>query len=77
MKSIVPTSDPLVKLGDAIREIELYFDKTSVPKRATIIAMIDDGSLRGKQLGKGKNYYVFRSSLKMLVQNLSNEKAVA
>lgn len=64
-------SDRLVKLRDAERIIASCFDDGSRPSRMTIIAWIEDGTLSGKQIGPGKNYYVFRSSLDRLLNEIT------
>lgn len=70
--SLFPT-DPLVKLRDVEQLLAEHFYRASRPSRATIICWIEDGTLRGKQIGPGRNYYVYKSSLDRLITELSDE----
>lgn len=70
--SLFPT-DRLVKLRDVERIVAGCFDPDSRPSRTTIIAWIEEGTLSGKQIGPGKNYYVFRSSLDRLINEISQD----
>lgn len=54
-------TDPLIKLGEVERVLSRIF--SPVPSRPTLIAWIEDGTLEGKKIGRGDNYYVYRSSL--------------
>lgn len=56
-------SDRLIKLRDVERRLEDLFDRESLPSRTTIIGWIEDGTLDGEQIGRGRNYFVRASSL--------------
>lgn len=57
--------DRLIKLGDVERELGKVF--YTPPSRPTIVGWIEDGTLDGKQIGRGNNYYVFESSLNKFI----------
>jgi len=63
-------TDRLVKLRDAERILAGYFHRDSCPSRTTIIGWIEDGTLIGTQLGRGRNYYVCQSSLDAFITHL-------
>lgn len=65
--------DKLVKLGEVERILAQRFCNNSKPSRATIIGWIEEGTLRGRQIGSGKNYYVYTSSLEKLLNSLEKE----
>lgn len=57
------SNDRLIKLRDVEHILEEYFHRDSRPSRSTIIGWIEDGTLNGTQLGRGRNYYVYELSL--------------
>lgn len=52
-----------------LREVEKALSKVFVrlPSRNTLIGWIENGTLHGKKIGRGKNYYVFQSSLERFI----------
>ncbi|MBK8810691.1 MAG: hypothetical protein IPN69_08155 [Acidobacteria bacterium] len=54
-------TDPLIKLGEVETILSRVF--RPVPSRPTLIAWIEDGTLEGKKIGRGDNWYVYQSSL--------------
>lgn len=68
-----PPADRLIKLRDVEREIADLFHAESRPSRNTIIGWIEDGTLLGRQLGSGNNYYVWESSLDRFRRQLLDE----
>jgi len=68
-------ADRLIKLRDVEQVLREYFYEGSRPSRSTIIGWIEDGTLAGQQLGSGRNYYVFESSLERFKQRLSSDTA--
>jgi hypothetical protein len=67
--------DPLIKIGDVEREIAAHFDPDSRPGRRMITGWIDEGKLKGKQIGGV--YYVHRSSLNSFLQILADQEVLA
>jgi len=57
--------DPLIKLGEVERILARVF--RPAPSRPTIVAWIEDGTLEGKQIGRGDNWFVYESSLNNLI----------
>lgn len=58
----LPNFDPLRRLG----EVERIFGKiflNCAPSRPTLIMMCQDGTLDAIQLGRGRNWFVYQSSL--------------
>ncbi|MFV0388392.1 MAG: hypothetical protein ACK5NT_06530 [Pyrinomonadaceae bacterium] len=68
MKAV--NEDELLKLGDVERTLAPYFAEGSKPSRKLIIGLFEEGVLDGVQLGKGRNYWIYRSSLNELINNL-------
>lgn len=62
VQSLFP-ADRLVKLRDVEQILREFFCEGSCPSRSTIIGWIEEGTLDGQQIGPGRNYYVFESSL--------------
>lgn len=69
VEEFVNSPGPLIKLRHVEQELKKTFPQ-SAPSRNTIIDWIKNGTLLGLQLGKGKNYYVFQSSLDNLIAKL-------
>lgn len=74
--SLFPT-DRLIKLREVETVLREYFPEGSCPSRSTIIGWIEDGTLLGKQLGSGRNYYVLESSFERFKDGLLDEFKVA
>lgn len=53
--------DPLLKLIEVERILSQVF--RPAPSRPTIVQWIEDGTLEGKQIGRGDNWFVYQSSL--------------
>lgn len=53
--------DPLIKLGEVERILARVF--SPVPSRPTIVAWIEEGTLEGRQIGRGDNWFIYQSSL--------------
>lgn len=68
---IAKRPDRLVKLRHVERQLDVLMPRR--PSRNTLINWLNDGTLRGIQLGRGHNYYVFESSLDSFKQKLSAE----
>lgn len=60
--------DPLLKLSVVEEQLAKLFKPT--PDRETIYAWIEDGTLVGEQLGRGRNWYVYASSLSQFILDL-------
>lgn len=58
--------DRLIKLGEVERILANVFHPT--PSRHTIVGWIEDGTLDGKQIGRGDNWHVYESSLDNLIR---------
>jgi hypothetical protein len=70
--------DPLIKLGEVERILEQVF--RPAPSRPTIVAWIEEGTLEGKQIGRGDNWFIYESSLTKLIrdsQGMSQQKLAA
>lgn len=63
----------LVKLREVERLLRDCFPDGSRPSRNTIIGWIEDGTLNGKQIGTGRNYYVFESSVREFIGRITDE----
>lgn len=70
-------ADRLIKLRDVEQILTRYFRPESRPSRNTIIGWIEEGFLLGTQLGSGRNYYVYESSLRSFEQKLQAENYAA
>lgn len=57
--------DQLIKLDEVERVLAKVF--RPAPSRPTIVAWIEEGTLDGKQIGRGKNWFVYESSLNNLI----------
>lgn len=68
-------SGRLVKLRDVERSLADYFHHDSRPSRNTIIGWIEEGTLSGKRLGTGNNYYVYETSLANFIERLQPERS--
>lgn len=53
--------DRLIKLSEVERALSKVF--YPLPDRKTIYGWIEDGTLEGKKIGRGDNYYIYQSSL--------------
>lgn len=58
----LPNWDPLLRLGEVERALQRIFFG-SAPSRPTLIMMCQDGTLDAIQLGRGRNWFVYKSSL--------------
>lgn len=70
--------DPLIKLGEVERILEQVF--RPAPSRPTIVGWIEEGTLEGKQIGRGDNWFIYESSLTKLIrdsQGMSQQKLAA
>ncbi|MBX3267076.1 MAG: hypothetical protein KF831_10250 [Acidobacteria bacterium] len=70
--------DPLIKLGEVERILSEVF--RPAPSRPTIIGWIEEGTLEGRQVGIGNNWFVYESSLSKLIresQSPSQQKLAA
>lgn len=57
----LPNFDPLIKLETVEAVLAKIFQP--VPSRPTLYAWLEDGTLEGRQMGRGNNWYVYTSSL--------------
>lgn len=53
--------DPLIKLSEVERALSKVF--YPAPSRPTIVGWIEDGTLEGQQIGRGDNWFVYKTSL--------------
>lgn len=53
--------DRLIKVGEVERILRQVF--LPAPTRPTIVGWILDGTLDGRQLGRGDNWFIYQSSL--------------
>lgn len=67
----------LVKLREVERILADCFPDGSRPSRNTIIGWIEEGTLNGMQIGSGRNYYVFESSLHAFIGLLAERSKFA
>ena len=67
--------DRLIKLGEVERILSQVFHPA--PSRPTIVAWIEDGTLDGKQIGRGDNWFVYQSSLDTLICKSQPQKLAA
>lgn len=58
--------DPLIKLGEVERILCKIF--RPAPSRPTIVGWIEEGTLDGRQVGRGDNWFVYQSSLDNLIR---------
>ena len=54
--------DQLYRLGVVERVLSAIFPEDT-PSRPTLIKMCEEGILDGKQLGRGRHWHVYKSSL--------------
>lgn len=64
----LPNFDPLLKLGEVERILARVF-LGCVPSRPTLVGMLEDGTLDGRRLGRGRYWYVYKSSLDNYIIN--------
>lgn len=64
----LPNFDPLLKLSLVEEQLAKVFQP--VPDRLTIYTWLEDGTLEGAQLGRGRNWYVYASSLDNFILSL-------
>lgn len=70
--------DRLYKLGEVERILSLVFHPA--PSRPTIVEWIEDGTLEGRRIGRGGNWFIYQSSLDNFIrasQNLRQHKLAA
>lgn len=68
--------DPLIKLGEVERILSQVF--CPAPSRPTIVSWLEDGTLDGKQIGRGDNWFVYKTSLdNLILQSQSGYKLAA
>lgn len=65
--------DPLIKLGEVERILAQIFHPA--PSRPTIVNWLEDGTLDGKQIGRGDNWHVFKTSLDSFI--LQSQQKIA
>ncbi len=65
--------DPLIKLGEVERALSQVF--TPPPSRPTIIEWIEEGTLEGRQIGRGRHWFVYESSLVRFVEGAQEKMA--
>lgn len=65
-------TDPLIKLGEIERVLAKIF--RPCPSRPTIVGWIEDGTLEGHQLGLGRNWFVYKSSLDQFILQLQSPR---
>lgn len=70
-------ADRLMKLRDAEFKIRRYVLADSMPSRGMLIRLIEDGTLDGKQLGRGRNWFVTESSVDRLIEYLTRPMELA
>jgi len=70
----LPYIDELLKLGVVERALQKVM-LGSAPSRPTLVAMIEDGTLDGIQLGRGRYWFVYRSSLDDYILRIQKKKA--
>lgn len=58
----LPNLERLLRLGEVERALgRIFFEST--PSRPTLISMCEDGTFRAIQLGRGRNWFVYETSL--------------
>lgn len=67
--------DPLIKLGEVERILAKIF--FPAPSRPTIVGWIEEGTLDGKQIGRGDNWFVYQSSLDDFIRQSQPQKLAA
>lgn len=70
--------DQLIKLGEVERILERVF--RPAPSRPTIVGWIEEGTLEGRKIGIGGNWFVYQSSLDNFIrasQGLRQQKLAA
>lgn len=67
--------DRLIKLNEVERVLSRIF--APAPSRPTIITWLEDGTLEGKQIGRGDNYYVYESSLNQFIESVQKPQGLA
>lgn len=65
--------DPLLKVGECQEILGKVF--RPAPSRPTIVAWLEEGTLEGKQIGRGHNWFVFESSLKNFIEGCQQKIA--
>jgi len=65
--------DKLIKLRDVEIMFEEVFDRRSMPSRTTIVGWIEDGTLDGVQIGRGRNYFVRQSSIERFFERFYSD----
>jgi len=68
----LPTFDPLLKLSVVEAHLAKVFQP--VPDRLTIYTWLEDGTLAGEQVGRGRNWYVYASSLSKFILALDRSR---
>ncbi|MBS1793371.1 MAG: hypothetical protein JSS81_05930 [Acidobacteria bacterium] len=67
--------DQLIKLGEVERILSQVF--FPAPSRPTIVGWIEDGTLDGKQIGSGGNWFIYKSSLDNLIEQSQPRRLAA
>lgn len=64
--------DPLIKMS----EVEVILGKVFVPapSRPTIVAWLEGGTLDGRQVGPGNNWFVYQSSLQAFIAQVASPR---
>lgn len=60
--------DPLIQISEV--EVILRRMFRPAPSRPTIYEWIEDGTLEGRPIGKGRTWHVYQSSLEKLIDDL-------
>ena len=58
----LPNLERLLRLGEVERALQKIF-RESTPSRPNLIMMCQDGTLEAIQLGRGRNWFVYETSL--------------
>lgn len=69
----LPNWDPMLRLGEVERVLQRVFFN-SAPSRPTLISMCQDGTLDAIQFGRGRNWFVYKSSLDNLILSLQGAR---
>ena len=68
----LPNFDPLIKLSVVEDHLGKVFQP--VPDRVTIYGWLEDGTLAGEQIGRGRNWYVYASSLNSFILSIHAQR---
>ncbi len=68
----LPNFDPLLKLSLVEDQLAKIFQP--VPDRITIYTWLEDGTLEGEQIGRGRNWYIYTSSLNAFILQMQQSR---